>query len=52
MKVYQSFHSSPSLHGFDQPVGLVVRQRLEPRVRALKGNRFKKGHFNYSLSSS
>ena len=31
-------------HGFRQSVDVIVRQRLQPRVRALKGNRFKKGH--------
>src|SRR6185369_2152279 len=31
-------------HGFHEAVDVIVRQRLQPRVRALKGNRFKKGH--------
>jgi hypothetical protein len=31
---------------------VIVRQRLQPRMRALQGNRFKKGHSVHSLSSS
>jgi len=30
--------------GFRQPVTLVLRQRLEPRVFAAQGDRFKEGH--------
>ena len=38
--------------GFDQSVDVIVRQRLQPRVRALKGNRFKKGHRNSPLATA
>ena len=34
--------------GFHQSVDVIVRQRLQPRMRALKGNRFKKGHSIHS----
>ena len=48
MAVYQSFHSSPSFTASTSPLDVIVRQRLQPRVRALKGNRFKKGHSVHS----
>ena len=34
----------PIPHRFHQPVALILRQRLQPRMRALEGNRFEKGH--------
>ena len=39
-------------HGFHQPVDLIVRQWLQPRMCALKGNWFKKGHSVNSVLSA
>ena len=37
------------LHRFGEPVAMLLRQRLKPRMRTAKGNRFKPGHSSISV---